>query len=290
MLLGKRLNTIVVVVILSVAKNLKGEILRCAQDDKSFFIRDCHGSFLNCHAMTLEKAFTKSYKQRTLMNKIKLAFVAFFLIMGICLGVKVFFLIQHTFHENKVLKQVVERLSSESQVAEVLVTKAELDEDKGKIRTTIKFLEFDVEGKPLEPKYFTFFGNQIQFQSLVIRFKDDFVKKGDGLKGKSIYLFLKAFVLDGKDTQEMIINPVSEIPKGYKLEVDDLYEQRLWNRFWDYALNPETKEIEGIKSAQLEAPGTLFIPGTIYTLHIEHDGGLRIDAKPIPAILKGEVI
>jgi hypothetical protein len=44
----------------------------------------------------------------------------------------------------------------------------------------------------------------------------------------------------------------------------------------------------GIKNAQIEAPGSLFIPGTIYKIYIEHDGGLRIDAAPIPAILKGE--
>jgi hypothetical protein len=34
----------------------------------------------------------------------------------------------------------------------------------------------------------------------------------------------------------------------------------------------------GIKNAQIEAPGTKFVPGLIYTIKIEHDGGLRIDA------------
>src|SRR5258708_32853809 len=34
-----------------------------------------------------------------------------------------------------------------------------------KYTTTIKFLEYDVHGKPLTPKYFTFNGNLIQFQT-----------------------------------------------------------------------------------------------------------------------------
>ena len=43
--------------------------------------------------------------------------------------------------------------------------------------------------------------NDVQFQSLVIRFNDNLVKKGDKLKGKSAYLFMKAFVLDPNDLQ-----------------------------------------------------------------------------------------
>ncbi len=45
-----------------------------------------------------------------------------------------------------------------------------------------------------------------------------------------------------------------------------------------------------IKNAQIEAPGSMFLPGTIYTLKIEHDGGIRIDAEPVPEILKGEAV
>ena len=45
-----------------------------------------------------------------------------------------------------------------------------------------------------------------------------------------------------------------------------------------------------IKNTQIEAPGTMFIPGMLYTIKIEHDGGMRIDATKIPDILKGEKI
>ena len=193
--------------------------------------------------------------------------------------------------ESRILRQVIDRLSADSRAAEVLVTKSEFDETTKKIHTTIKFLEFDSKGLPLPPKYFTFQGNIIQFQSLVIRFEDKFVKAGDRLRGKSAYLFIKAFVLDGAKTREFEITPVHQIPAGYKLpEKKSEFEARLWEEFWEYALDPKARQRAGIKNAQIEAPGSIFLPGTIYTIRIEHDGGLRIDTRPVPEILKGEKV
>jgi len=213
------------------------------------------------------------------------------LIAVVCIIGAAAFSIQQFLHREKILKQMIERLSADSRIAEVVVTKSELDESTGKVLTTIKFLEYDAQSKPLPPKYFTFRGNVIQFQSLVIRFSDELVKKGDKLRGKSAYLFLKAFVLDTKDTQIFEITPSEGVPSGYRTAAKTSdYEQSLWSNFWMYALDAETRGKSGIKNAQIEAPGTLFLPGTIYILKIEHDGGMRIDTRPVPEILKGEKI
>jgi hypothetical protein len=193
--------------------------------------------------------------------------------------------------KERILRKVIERLHAETRVADVLVTKSEFDEATRKIKTTIKFLEYDAQGKPLAPKYFTFAGNIIQFQSLVIRFSDKLVEAGDRLRGKSAALFMKAFVLDGAKTQEFNITQANEIPGGYRVsEKANEFEMKLWQEFWNYALDPKKREHAGVKNAQIEAPGSMFLPGTIYTLKIEHDGGLRIDASPVPEILKGEKI
>lgn len=191
----------------------------------------------------------------------------------------------------KVLEQIVERLNADSRVAEVLVTEVKFDEATRKHMTTIKFLEYDAAGRPLEPRYFTFKGNVIQFQSLVIRFDDQYVKKGSPLKGKSAYLFWKVFMLDSSQTQEFTLTPYGTIPQSYKLdEVTHRYERKLWQHFWDYALDPKQANQDGIKNAQIEAPGTVFVPGVLYTIRIEHDGGLRIDARPLSPIFQGETM
>ena len=201
----------------------------------------------------------------------------------------IFFSLQAWFGQTRVLRQMVERLSADSRAAEILVTKSELDETSGKIKTTIKFLEYDAKGAPLPAKYFTFQGNIIQFQSLVIRFDDKFVRAGDRFRGKSAYLFLKAFVLDGERTQEFEITKTGSVPEGYRVPGKaEGFETKMWDDFWVYALDPKRRERAGVKNAQIEAPGSLFLPGSIYTIKIEHDGGLRIDSRPVPEILKGE--
>lgn len=194
--------------------------------------------------------------------------------------------------EKEALKKIIVRLEADSRIANVIVSDVRTDPASGKTLTTIKFLEYDVQGRPLTPRYFTFSGNIIQFQSLVVRFRDFYVERGDPVRGKSAYLFLKVFFLDGPNTQVFDITPIHEIPAGY--EVDDRQptfikvQKDFWNRFWEYALNSKEAKKVGIKSAQIEAPGTKFVPGMLYTIKIEHNGGIRIDVQSLPEILKGE--
>lgn len=193
--------------------------------------------------------------------------------------------------QNQILRKVIDRLSADSRIAEVLVTRSAYNEKTEKIETTIKFLEYDAQQKPLPARYFTFQGNLIQFQALVIRFEDKLIQSGDKLRGKSAYIFLRVFMLDGQNTQVFDITEINQIPLGYKISgVTNEFEQKLWEEFWQYALDPKAREHARIKNAQIEAPGSIFLPGTIYTIRIEHDGGIRIDAEPVPEILKGEKI
>ncbi|MDD3374243.1 MAG: hypothetical protein PHY73_00785 [Candidatus Omnitrophica bacterium] len=213
------------------------------------------------------------------------------LIVFVFLGFHGYSFFQRAILREQALRKVISRLNADSRIAEVLVTGVNFDEKSNKVLTTIKFLEYDSKARPLEPKYFTFSGNIIQFQSLVIRFDDKFVEAKDSLKGKSIFLFWKVFMLDGKDTQEYEITKMNEVPRGYKLDDNiDSFEEKIWEKFWEYALNKDKSSKMGIKNAQIEAPGTMFMPGNIYTLKIEHDGGIRIDVLSIPKVLQGEKI
>jgi hypothetical protein len=195
------------------------------------------------------------------------------------------------FYKQQMFKKIIKRLNADTRIAQVIVTDQKKDSQTGKLWTQIKFLEYDVDGKPLPAKYFTFDSNIIQFQSLVIRFNDIHIQRADRLRGKSAYLFWKVFTLDGANTQEYQITRFNQIPEGYSTEsVNSAFERQLWQKFWHYALSKDGREKAGIKNAQIEAPGTKFVPGLIYTLRIEHDGGIRIDSEPLPDILRGEKI
>ena len=234
---------------------------------------------------------------KRISKKIRDAVLLLFAVAFFILGFKFF-------TEFVTFKKIIHNLKAESRLAEALVVESSLDEFTRKYTTTIKFLEYDVHGKPLKPKFFTFKGNLIQFQTLVVRFDDRYIEQGHRMKGKSIALFVKAFVLDGKNTQQFEITPIQEIPaktskeqpvsevivpEGYRVgDPPNYFEREIWAKFWRYALDPEQRKSVGIKNAQVEAPGQVFVPGTIYTLTLEHDGGVRIDTRPIPEILKDE--
>ena len=230
--------------------------------------------------------FPPDYKSLKIMATKSLIFVIIVLAVIFTIGLYLKFS-----NENRILKDVIARLQADTRIAEVLVTNVNYDEKTAKVYTTIKFLEYDSKGRALEPRYFTFPGNIIQFQSLVIRFGDIHIRCGDKLRGKSAYLFWKVFMLDGANTEEYEITKVYEIPQGYKLEnVKNRFEKKLWERFWGYALDSKQAHKMGIKNAQIEAPGTMFIPGMLYTIKIENDGGIRIDIAELPQILRGELI
>lgn len=216
------------------------------------------------------------------LNKISVFFVAAFL------AAAALYLVRLS-REQKLLQQVIDRLSADSRAAEIMVTRVAADPATGRSLTTIKFLEYGAGGEALEPKIFTFASDIIQFQAMVIRFRDLYVRGGDRLRGRSAFIFMKAFALGDDGAEVYDINRVYEVPSGYRVESPQSpFEKRLWRRFWEYALSDAQEGQDGVKNAQIEAPGTKFIPGYIYTIKIEHDGGLRIDAQAIPRILRDE--
>src|SRR3990167_1259932 len=88
------------------------------------------------------------------------------------------------FREYLLFRNIIHNLKAESRIAEALVTDSSVDEYTRKYTTIIKFLEYDVKGRPMKPKYFTFKGNLIQFQTIVVRFDDKYIEEGHRMKGK----------------------------------------------------------------------------------------------------------
>ena len=71
------------------------------------------------------------------------------LLIVVLLAAAAFFIIKFL-RERQVLLEVIERLSADSRVAEVLVTEVKPDSKTNKTLTTIKFLEYDTNSNPLD--------------------------------------------------------------------------------------------------------------------------------------------
>ncbi|MBU0755658.1 MAG: hypothetical protein KJ645_11000 [Planctomycetes bacterium] len=200
----------------------------------------------------------------------------------------------HTLYREKELEierlnTVVDRLEASTRVAQVVVTEKKVDEVTGLLETTIKFAEIDRQGKTLPPRIFTVEGDVIYFDALVIKFDRDYIERGEALRGKSLHLFRRLFgeyqppeegqLIDGSPSQD-------GIPDLYRVDHDPTdFEVELWQDFWKYATDPQAAKEKGVRIVQGEAVYTRFVKENLYTLTLDHDGGINIQVEPIPGIL-----
>lgn len=219
-----------------------------------------------------------------------------YMILGVVLGGVIYtaFQLKNLYHEKQIeierLNTIVTRFKGEDRIAQVIVTDRSVDPETGEIITAIKFLENDRDQNTLQPRHFKIKGDVIYFDALVIKFDHDYIERGEALRGKSIALFRRVFgetqaPEDGFQIDEKMDQ--HGVPDIYRVDKtpSDL-EKELWSDFWGYAANPEDAKKLGVRVIQGEAVYNRFIPDNIYTLTLDHDGGLNIKVEKIPPILR----
>jgi hypothetical protein len=194
--------------------------------------------------------------------------------------------IQKLEEEKKVLTQVVQRLSDEKRVAEVLVTDQKTV--GGVLHTTLLFVEYDKRGNSLPPKSFEVEGEKVHFDALVIKFDRSFISEGDPLRGHSIALFTRVYGdRQPPDTGPTVDQPgmIPDIYRGADPRVSE-FEQELWQNFWKVAADPQERARRGVRVANGQGVWGPFEPEKLYTITLESDGGLNINSEPLKGIYK----
>jgi len=184
------------------------------------------------------------------------------------------------------LEQVVQRLSDERRVAEVLVT--DQQETDGVLRTTLLFVEYTKQGASLPPKAFTIEGKTAHVDAMVIKFEQDFVKANDPLRGHSIALFTKLYGDQQSPAAAEPIDAPGRIPDIYRGADPKIgaFEQELWNNFWKLAEDPQYRARYGVRVANGQGVWGPFERDKLYTITIESDGGLNITSEPLRGIYR----
>ncbi len=192
------------------------------------------------------------------------------------------------------LGERLERVKASSIVAEAQVV-ASVPDPAGKgTRWTIRFTEFDREGRPVTAvPDFEVVGEEAYFDALSLEFPEKFLEQGDGLRGKSLLLFRRAF----GDRQEPANGPPlwkgtgDEIPPVYRPSTIATtpealeFERVLWRRFWALASDPEAAKREGVLAAAVKAVAVRPEVGQVYRLTLRHAGGLSIEPLFAPSAL-----
>lgn len=154
-------------------------------------------------------------------------------------------------------------------------------EEPDRVRTTVRFTELDSEGQPLTSgQELTVEGRRIYVESLVIQFEDRFVEQGDALRGTSLCLFKRLFGEEQNPSSGTALDASGQQPVVYGGDTGPAGLHRaLWERFWDYANDPELARELGVRTVQGEAPYVEARPGKSYRLELRASGGLTIQAE-----------
>jgi hypothetical protein len=180
------------------------------------------------------------------------------------------------------LQEVVSRLNAEERVAQIIVHDQTVDA-QGRTLTTLEFRELDRAGKLMPAIPATLVGTEVYFEALVIKFKNEYVEKGDTLRGKSIILFRRMFGSRTAPDDGVPIDPNASdgIPNVYRVAKEPSeVELELWSKFWFYANNTKEAAAKGVRVMQLEAIGTRVEPSRVYELRVDSDGGMNIIPTP----------
>ena len=87
---------------------------------------------------------------------------------------------------------------------------------QGNLQTTIRFTETDADGKPISvSRELTLPGQEIYFDTMVIKFEDHFVEQGDPLKGHALMLFRRIFSNTMRAEDGFVIDKEGQPPEIY---------------------------------------------------------------------------
>jgi len=192
--------------------------------------------------------------------------------------------------EKQALKELVTRISAESRLADIVVTRQRTVE--GVLESTLLFVEMTKDGKPLSPREFTVRGKNIHIDHLLVKFRNEFVEAGDSLRGKSIALFDKIY----GDAETPAQGHRIDAPQDQAVRIPEVYrgsspatlefETKLWANFWRLFSDDSFRSAQGVEVVQGQGVFGPFTPGVRYSLTLSNSGGITLRQEPIPQIYR----
>jgi hypothetical protein len=194
--------------------------------------------------------------------------------------------------EREELVAVVQRLRLERRVADVEVLEQQTDNAGQVLRTTLKLTEIGRDATPLPAQVFDIPGRVPHFDALVIKFQDNYVERGDPLRGASLALFRRVYGESQAPEDGYWLGRPGDVPDVYRVSpTPSKLEVGLWNDFWQYATDPARAAVAGVRVAQGEAVYAPMTSGQCWRLTLEVDGGLnlvRADTPSSPATRRAD--
>lgn len=152
------------------------------------------------------------------------------------------------------------------------------EQEPERVTTRLRFTEIGRDGEPIGAgRELNVEGKTVYVETLVVKFGDEYVERGDSLRGTSICLFRRLFgdrerPIDGEPLDAAGLQPLAYTGE----EGPDPLHRELWERFWDYANDTELARQLGVRAIHGEAPFIETRPGKTYRVELRASGGLTI--------------
>jgi hypothetical protein len=149
---------------------------------------------------------------------------------------------------------------------------------QGNLQTKIRFTETDDTGKPVNAaRELTLPGQEVYFDTLVIKFDDHFVEQADPLKGQALMLFRRVFSSSMRAQDGFVIDKVGQAPEVYAgSQSSNSFEKELWRRFWELANDEKLAKEHGVRAIHGDAPYMRLEPDRVYEVSLRSTGEVII--------------
>jgi hypothetical protein len=179
--------------------------------------------------------------------------------------------------EKQRLEAIVKILKRIDRRARVEVLRQAKD-PQGNLQTTIRFTEIDDSGKPISAfRDLTLPGQEVYFDTLVIKFDDHFIEQGDVFKGRALMLFRRIFSSTMRAEDGFVIDVEGQAPEAYtERQAPSGFEKDLWKRFWELANNEKMAQERGVRAIHGDAPYMRLEPDRVYEVCLRSTGEVII--------------
>ena len=184
--------------------------------------------------------------------------------------------------EIKALDVAIQLLKVDTRVAKMeVLSQGASAAEPDRVRTILRFTELGPDGEPLgEGRELEVEGTKVYVETLVVKFQDSYVEKGDSLRGTSLCLFKRVFGENQKPVEGPELDAVGEQPLVYGGDsTPNPVHRELWERFWDYANDPDLAKQLGVRAIHGEAPFMETRPGKTYWVELRASGGVSIRSE-----------
>lgn len=182
--------------------------------------------------------------------------------------------------EKAQLETYLKLLKHSERRAQIEVLQQEKDAT-GRTVNSLRFRELDPDGTPVGPsRDFQLVGDEVYIDTLVIKFEDHFVEKGDPLKGKALLLLRRVFSNLVAPNDGYRLDKEYEAPEVFAGRAAPTeFERDLWRRFWEVANSAELQKKQGVKAAHGDALYGRLQPNKVYLLILRSTGETTLSTR-----------